>query len=88
MQKNNKNQLNTALKASINPKILKWAREATGVSWISKKSITETDMTNWKNGNNFPTVCVAKTLAKAYGIKFITLLSTKYPKEYKTVEWF
>ncbi|MCA6071623.1 MAG: XRE family transcriptional regulator [Endomicrobium sp.] len=94
MQENNKNQLNTALKASINPNILKWAREAIGVSCldvvkkINKKSITETNLTNWENGNDFPTVGVAKILAKAYGIKFITLYLPDIPKNIKPLKDF
>jgi Zn-dependent peptidase ImmA (M78 family) len=94
MQENNKNQLNTALKASINPDVLKWAREAIGVSCsdvvkkINKKSITETNLTNLENGNDFPTIDVAKILAKTYGIKFITLYLPYIPKKIKPLKDF
>lgn len=85
MYRKNKN----ILKATITPCVLKWAREAVGYSCdcviekINRKSINEKDLLNWEAGDDYPPIAIAKILAKAYGIKFITLYLPDIPKKIK-----
>jgi Zn-dependent peptidase ImmA (M78 family) len=94
MNNKNKEQLNTEMKASINPKVLKWAREAVSVSHsdivkkLNKKSVKEANLIAWEEGTDCPTIDIAKILAKLYGIKFITLYLPDIPKKIKPLKDF
>lgn len=81
-------------KALINHRILKWAREQISVSLtdvingLKNKNITEENLISWENGNDLPTVDIAKKLAKMYGINFIVLYSEEIPKKIKPLKDF
>ncbi|MDR3195267.1 MAG: ImmA/IrrE family metallo-endopeptidase [Endomicrobium sp.] len=94
MSKINKHQVSTSVKASINPRVLKWAREAVCFSHsdivkkLNKKTIKEIDLIAWEEGRDFPTIDIAKSLAKLYGIKFITFYLPSIPKNIKPLKDF
>ncbi|MDR3256416.1 MAG: ImmA/IrrE family metallo-endopeptidase [Endomicrobium sp.] len=94
MSKINKRQVSASVKASINPRVLKWAREAICVSHsdivkkLDKKTVKEADLIAWEKGQDFPTINIAKSLAKLYGIKFITLYLPSIPKNIKPLKDF
>lgn len=89
-----KRNANITLKARINSDILKWARQAINVSpdyvveKIKRKSVSADDLLKWENGQDYPTIQVAKKLATIYGIKFITLYLPRIPKNIKPLKDF
>ncbi|MDR3256749.1 MAG: ImmA/IrrE family metallo-endopeptidase [Endomicrobium sp.] len=94
MPKKNKVQLDVALKACINPNVLKWARDSIGlypsdvIKKLGRKTITEENLIDWEKGRDYPTVHIAKILAKMYGIKFIALYLQDIPKNIKPLKDF
>ena len=65
-----------AERAYITPKILKWARESAKMPLdvaASKVKKSVEQLQEWENGDSFPTVNQAQTLAKAYKRPFALL---------------
>ena len=80
--------------ARINPKILKWAREALNLSideviyQLKIPSVTSEVLLSWERGEDFPRVRVAKKLAKLYGLSFIIFYLNDIPQKIKPLKDF
>lgn len=81
-------------RAKINPEILKWAREALSLSReevvrsFKNVSIDAESLEMWETGRDFPSVPIAKKLAKFYGIHFIVLFLPSLPQRIKPLKDF
>ncbi len=59
--------MNTAIKAKINPSVLKWAREESGLTQevLAKKIKSKPDqLVAWENGEDFPTMSQIRKIAE------------------------
>jgi Zn-dependent peptidase ImmA (M78 family)/transcriptional regulator with XRE-family HTH domain len=72
-------------KATITPKVLKWARESARISEAvaaSKVHVPLARLREWEGGVSMPTIVQAQTLAKAYKRPFALLFLPEIPRDF------
>lgn len=80
-----------AERASITPKVLKWARETAKISEIdaaAKVSVKVEKISEWENGVSQPTVNQAIKLAKSYQRPFAVLFLPEPPTDFQPLQDF
>ena len=78
-------------KASITPKVLKWARESARLSIEAasvKVPVTAERLNEWEEGLSQPTIKQAITLAKAYRRPFSLFFLPDVPRDFQPLEDF
>lgn len=78
-------------KAYITAKVFKWARESAKMTEeiaASKVSVSVLKLRSWENGDGFPTIRQAQTLAKAYRRPFALFFLPEVPTDYQPLQDF
>jgi len=78
-------------RASITPKVLKWARESARMSLetaASKIQVSPARLKEWEEGENKPTINQAQTLAKAYKRPFALFFLPEIPSDFQPLQDF
>ena len=78
-------------KASITPKVLKWARESARLSIevaSAKVSVTAERLNEWEEGLSQPTIKKAEILAKVYRRPFSLFFLPDVPRDFQPLEDF
>lgn len=78
-------------KASITPKVLKWARESAKMSEeiaAAKAAVPVTKLEEWEQGISQPTIRQAQMLAKAYKRPFALLFFPDIPLDFQPLQDF
>jgi len=76
-------------KAFITSEILKWARESARISVedaAKKVSVPPEKYLNWENGNDYPTIRQAQTLAKSFRRPFSLFFLPQIPKDFHPLQ--
>ncbi|MGB4413768.1 MAG: XRE family transcriptional regulator [Paludibacter sp.] len=80
-----------AEKAYITPKVFKWARESAKMTEeiaASKVAVPIEKLKNWENGEDYPTIRQAQTLAKAYRRPFALFFLPDVPTDFQPLQDF
>lgn len=78
-------------KAYITPKVFKWARESAKMTEeiaSSKVAVSVDKFKEWENGEDFPTIRQAQTLAKAYKRPFAIFFLPDVPMDFQPLQDF
>ncbi len=78
-------------RASITPKVLKWARESARMSLetaASRVTVSSDKLTEWEDGISQPTIKQAEALAKAYRRPFALFFLPDIPRDFQVLQDF
>lgn len=80
-----------AEKAYITAKVFKWARESarmTEAIAASKVAVSVEKLRDWENGEDYPTIRQAQSLAKAYRRPFALFFLPDVPTDFQPLQDF
>ena len=78
-----------SIPALITPEVLTWARNLDGYSVqevATKLRVTQDKITEWENGESYPTLLQAKKLAQVFHIPFVYFYLPDTPKKVKRIQ--